>query len=366
MKARAPERIAQIVLASVLVLGTTGFAVGRWLDRAHDAGLTSGYEPSPDVPRIPFAGFPVDGALYIRDFDAAGDDLYLLDMAGLQVLKLRRDGSQWTVASSFGRGGNGPGELRQPTGIAVTDAGATVIVSDQNRLHFFTDSGTHVRTRALTLPCALMSPRVSSAKNGLLLSGRCTQADTVFAVLFHVDDRDLVTRIAQDPVYSVHGESGSILAAATMYSDGVTAGLFGSGTGDCVYRIDPGTSPPGAARICGLAGSRYAFVASPEFRSKAKAIAASRPSLAGSLAIPEMLPVYLERMDPGNGTLLLRPVTNDTLVFRRAGADADVAVAPVEGLVGCRAAGCLWVQSDSIPYVMLVPAAHIARLAAAH
>ena len=366
MSTRASERIALVAIVCVLVFGTAGLALDRLLPRTHDDRNASGYKPRPEVPRISFSGSPVDGASLVRDFDAAGDDLYLLDMAGPQVLRLRRSGSGWKVAASFGRGGNGPGELRQPTGIAVSDAGRTILISDQNRLHFFSDSGKHVRTRALTLPCAVMSPRVASASRGLLLSGRCTQSDTVFAMLFHLDENEAVTLVSRDAIYSTHGTAGSILAAGTMYSDGAGAGLFGSGTGECVYRIDPASMPPRAAAICGLGGSRYPFVADDHFRAKAKAMAAARPSLAGMLAVPEFLPVYLDRIDPGNGTLVLRPVTNDTLVFRRAGSDADVAVAAIDGLVACRVAGCLWVRNDSIPQVMLVPAAHIARLAAAH
>ena len=76
-------------------------------------------------------------------FDGAGN-LYVLDRQATRVVVVAPDASH---VRTFGRAGDGPGEFRQPTRIAVTAEGqAMVFDRRQSTFHIFNPSGQPVRT----------------------------------------------------------------------------------------------------------------------------------------------------------------------------------------------------------------------------
>lgn len=76
---------------------------------------------------------------------------------------------------------------------------------------------------------------------------------------------------------------------------------------------------------------------------------------------PETLPAYIERFVAGDEIVLLRPFAADSLVLQTAApGSADFAVAPMEGLIGCRSGGCLWLLEDSeVPRLIVLDRASI-------
>ena len=76
-------------------------------------------------------------------FDAAGN-LYVLDRQAARVVVVAPDASH---VRTFGSAGDGPGEFRRPTRIAVTaDGRAMVFDSEQSTFHIFDPGGRIVRT----------------------------------------------------------------------------------------------------------------------------------------------------------------------------------------------------------------------------
>jgi hypothetical protein len=336
----------------ILVIGTAGFGMSRLMGRP-ELHVGRAYQPNAVTPRVRFLGDPVADAVFIRDFDVRDEEIYLLDPMAARVFVMHESAGHWSLARAFGRHGGGPGELMRPTGIAVSDSSVTVV--DGERLHHFDRNGAYLKTTAPSVPCPLLNAHVYDAPPGLLLSGRCVRADTATAELFLIRG-DSAIPVAHDPLFTRDGTVGSILAADNFYTPGTTHGLFGGGTGDCAYSVATDSARfPVVARICGLSGERYPFIVSDEYRAKARALAASRPGAAGVMDFPSFLPTYLDRL-PSGSDFILRPFSNDSFAFRRVGRDRDVLIAEVEGLVGCRAAGCLWVRQDTMATMMFLPA----------
>ncbi|MEO5510074.1 MAG: hypothetical protein ABIV28_06045 [Longimicrobiales bacterium] len=358
MRARNTDRIVRGIALSVVLLGVAGMGASRWMGRASAPRLIRDYHPDSAVPRIPFDGTIVEGILLGRDFDVVGADMYLLDMAAPRVVFLHNTDDRWKVSGGFGKRGGGPGELLQPSGIAVTDSPRTIIIADQNRLHFFDAAGSYVRSLTPELPCTMAAPQVAAVDGAILMSGRCVRGDTVFAELFHIAGNAGIS-IVRDVLYTMDGKTGSVFGASSFFTTSTGGGTFGGGTSDCTYRINVRNEPPQSTSVCGLGSSRYAFVPDEHLVAKAKAVAAARPWIAAALTLPDRLPVYVDRISIDGVSLLLRPVNNDSVAFRVAGSEADLAIAPVEGLIGCRAAGCLWIQQDTVAKMMFVPAARI-------
>jgi hypothetical protein len=185
--------------------------------------------------------------------------------------------------------------------------------------------------------------------------------DTVVAELFQISG-NTARSVVRDLLYTMDGKAGSVFGATSFFTTNPDGGTFGGGTSGCIYRIDVQRDPVQSTALCGLGTSRYAFVPDERLAAKARAMAASRPWMAAALALPDRLPIYVDRIAIGERMLLLRPINNDSVALRVAGSEDDLAIAPVEGLLGCRAAGCLWLQQDTIARVMFVPAARISAL----
>lgn len=311
------------------------------------------YRPSADVARLASVPLEGDDIGLIRDFELSGDTLYLLDGAGHVVVAERRGGG-WTVAGSFGRAGGGPGEFLTATGISAS--GAAIAVIDNTRLQFFTRGGEHTHFRSLDLPCAMLRARVAHGRTGLFVHGSCSRGsfvtDTMKAVLAWSADTAAWAIVAEDVRYTRDGTVGNLFTAAselTPGADGVH--LFGSGATNCVWTVSDSTLPPAAVQRCPAA--RDAYRADPPAgvreRLRSGAVGGAR------LDWPETLPVFVERIHTGRAILLIRPFSADSVVLQEsAPSGRDLAVAPLDGLVGCKAAGCLWVLGDSLPTRLIV------------
>jgi hypothetical protein len=376
MSTPAADRGIRIGIITVLVIGAAGLGLTAWMSRASSARLIHDYVPDSGVSRFHTAADAVEEATMINDFDVSDGEMFVLDAGGPQVIVLHQVGGHWKAVRSFGRRGGGPGELLAPSGIAVLPATRRIVVVDQDRLHYFNATGEYLETRVPVLPCHLGMPRVASAGTGVLLTGRCIHADTMMAELFYVPAvGDTASLIASDPIYAIDGSAGSVLSANSFYADGADHGLFGSGTGDCIYRVrgvaaadgaqPNGSAVPTAVRDCAVGNEHYAFTVDPEFREKAKALAAAKPWAAATFAIPTELPLYMAPAVAGASDLVIRPVTNDSVAFRAIGSDQDLLIMPAQGLIGCRAAGCLWSGSDMIQTITFVPARTLSALAGA-
>jgi hypothetical protein len=216
-------------------------------------------------------------------------------------------------------------------------------VSERARLQFFDSAGHYQSGRLLDPPCPMLRPSVSSARNGLFLHGGCMRrgysADTMKAVLAWSGDSTTWTVIAEEAHYTSDATVGSGFSSTTLFSTGTQHHLFGAGYYDCMWRVAETDVAAIADSACNQVSRFYQAPPPPE-------VAARLGQRAESIGLewPERLPAYVDRLATAQGDVLLRPFTTDSLVLQVAGAaGAEVAVMPMEGLVGCKREGCLWV-----------------------
>jgi hypothetical protein len=322
---------------------------------AADGSVRSGveYRPAADAARLVPEPLEGDDIGLIRDFDLSGDTLYLLDGAGHVVVAERR-GAGWAVAGSFGRSGGGPGEFLTATGISASSAAIAVI--DNTRLQFFSRGGEHTHFHSLDLPCVMMRARVAQGLTGLFVHGGCSRGsfvtDTMKAVLAWSADTAEWSIIAEDVRYTRDGTVGNLFTAASALTPGAAGvHLFGSGATNCVWTVSDSTFPPTAVQRCPAARGVYRSDAPPGVRERLRSGAVG----GARLDWPETLPIFVERIHTKRAILLIRPFSADSVVLQEAAPSGrDVAVAPLDGLVGCKAAGCLWVLVDSLPARLIV------------
>ena len=313
---------------------------------AAGAGGGIEYAPAGDVARLESVALQGDDIGLVRDFDIAGDTIYLLDATG-RVVVIHRDGGTVRLAGHIGRPGPGPGELQRPTGLALWN-GAIVVV-DGARLQFFDPAGVFLESRPLALPCAMMLPAIAAGAGGLFVHGGCLQrgvvTDTMKAVLVWSNDTTHWNVVVATPRYTSDGSVGSVFGVRSLLTTG-PAGVhaFGGGETNCIWKITDDESGPGASATCPAAAALYS--ADPP-RGLEERMRSAR-SAGMNIRWPATLPAYVERFVAGDQIVLLRPFTADSLVIQAAAPGAaDFAVAPLEGLVGCRSGGCLWVLEDT-------------------
>lgn len=299
----------------------------------------------------------------VRDFDIAGDTLYLLDQLG-RVLVLLRANEDWRLEREIGRPGAGPGEFRNPSGIAAVPGG--VVVAEMTRLQFLTADGSVTSTRSLRLPCPMMLPGIAAARTGLFVHGNCLRAgyatDTMSAVLAWSPDTAVFRTVAEDLRFTRDGSAGSIFGATgalTTADDFIHT--FGAGTSNCVWLVDDTGAEPAAERMCPAAATLYRADPPPELEARL------RSGTVGGMRVawPPTLPPYVERIRAGGAIVLVRPFAADSVVLQLAAPDSrDLAVAPLDGLVGCRSGGCLWlIEDQDPPRIILLDAERLRALA---
>ncbi|HEX6309424.1 MAG TPA: hypothetical protein VFZ69_14605 [Longimicrobiales bacterium] len=327
--------------------------------------LIEEYRPSPGLDRLGFTVLDGDDIGLVGDFDIRGDTVFLLDRAG-GVAVVERIGGSARLVARFARRGPGPGEFLQPTGMAATRDGVAVV--DGTRLHFFSGSGDPLSTTRLSLPCPIVLPGVAQSSTGLFVSGSCLRrgaaSDTMKAVLLWSADTALWHVVIDAPRYTRDGTFGSVFGARNVLTPGIDGvHAFGGGESNCVWRVHDAGERPTATRECPVVASLYSGDPPPELKARMRATRI--PGV--TLRWPEHLPVYLDRFITSRGILLLRPFTADSLVLQLAGsAPRDVAVAPADGLLGCKAFGCLWLRDETgTPELIVLDRAEIERRIAA-
>ena len=135
----------------LVVVGGGVVATSGWFARTTHPAAVRAYAPGEDVPRIRFEGDPVD-AIMVRDFDVLDGELYLLDVSAPRVIVLADSAGVWRTVRSFGRAGQGPGELSEPSGMAVLPVTGEVVIADNAALHRFRRTGEYIGTRHPGLP----------------------------------------------------------------------------------------------------------------------------------------------------------------------------------------------------------------------
>ena len=328
---------------------------------AAGAGASAGieYAPAADVPRLESVALHGDDIGLVRDFEIAGDTLYLLDATG-RVAVIHRNVEGLRLVGHIGRPGPGPGELQRPTGLALSGRG--IVVVDGARLQFFDRAGAFLESRPLSLPCAMMLPAVASAAGGLFVYGGCLQrgvvTDTMQAVLAWSRDTTAWEIVVAAPRYTSDGSFGNVFGVRSLLTTG-PAGVhvFGGGEVNCIWRIIDGGRRPGASETCPAAATLYSADPPPGLEQRLRSA-----RVAGmNIRWPETLPVYVERFVVDDQIVLLRPFAADSLVLQAAApGSADFAVAPLEGLIGCRSGGCLWlIEETDVPRLIVLDRARI-------
>ncbi|CAN5742103.1 hypothetical protein BH23GEM10_BH23GEM10_05390 [soil metagenome] len=315
------------------------------------------YSPGASLERLQLAAVTAPEVGMIRDFDISGDTMYLLDRADV-VHVLRRTADGWHKAGEIGRTGAGPGEFRNPSGLSVAPSGA-IIVAEAGRLQVMRPDGTVESTHDLDLPCPMMLPMVATAAEGIFVFGNCLRrghlTDTIKAVLMWARDREHYQIVAEEVSFTRDGLVGSIFSAQRAFTPvGGTAHLFGTGVDGCLTSVSevPGMDAaalPTATRGCGIVRTRYTAPPPPEFGRMRARMGNFR------MAWPKALPAYIDRIQAGDVTVLLRPFTADSVVLQAVEPDGrDLAVAPLNGFIACKAAGCLWLLEDTEPARMIM------------
>lgn len=341
----------------LVVVGCTAVGADRRVDGVE-------YRPPDDVVRL--TSLPLDGddIGLAREFEIAGDTIYLLDVTG-RVVIIERDASRLRLTGHFGRRGGGPGEFLRPSDLALI-RGALAVV-DGTRIQFFTLSGNFVRSLPITLPCPMMLPSIAHAEDGLLLHGSCLRrgivTDTMNAVLAWSADTAAWDVILQTPRFATDGSVGSAFGARSLLTSGPAARhVFGGGETNCIWSVTDAGDRPLAEEICPAAGVLYTAEPPPglEERLRAGRFAAM------NLEWPETLPVYVERFQADREVVLVRPFSADSVVLQTAApTSVDLAVAPLAGLLGCRTGGCMWLdQEGPAPRLIVLDRATIETMVA--
>lgn len=169
----------------------------------------------------------------VSDAELYRGSWFALDRRGSQVHRISESGA---LLGSFGRSGEGPGELRVPVAIAVHKD--TVVVLDGGDLHLYDLDGDHLADRQVGLGgCANGSARdLLSQPTGLLLLVECRASDrTAMSVMLENSEgasRTLAVQ-ASDPGVVDVGMAGAVLGA---HDQGF---VFGLAADDCLGVFGP-------------------------------------------------------------------------------------------------------------------------------
>jgi hypothetical protein len=330
---------------------------------ASDGGAR--YDPSAGLDRLEYESLHGTDVGLVQDFDMSGDTIYLLDRTG-RVAIVVREGAGLVLSGHFSRRGPGPGELLQPTGIAA--GRESIVIVDGTRLLFFSRTGQPLATATVSLPCPMMLPTIAESRTGLFIAGGCFRSgyasDTMKSVLAWSPDTVTWRIVAEAPRYTRDGSVGSVFGARSLLTTGVTdIHSFGGGEINCIWEIADAAAAPSATRHCPAASILYSADPPPGVKSR---LGNSRvPGM--TIRWPETLPAYTDRFVSARGVVLLRPFSADSLVLQLAGAaPLDIAVAPLDGLIGCRRGGCVWLRDDGdAPRMIVLDRAAIERRLAA-
>lgn len=327
------------------------------------AGRVSGPPDLPGgVPRLELQAGRGVVLQAVDDFVVRRDTLWVVDAGTSRVLALRRNEQAWEGLLSFGGAGGGPGEFRHPTGITLLDASDEIAVADDGgRIQFFNTDGRFLRSTWLGIPCAPSHLQMETLADSLLLvAGNCRgqateDSDTLYTKVYWSADGGAAHPVAKEARLAVDGSWGSAYAPQRTMSPAPGGGvLFGVGFASCVRRIsmDGASGGPTVTTACDLPVRPVSSPSPPGFDRDLRRAARRDPRLSGrAFEWPDPLPFYVGAIVVESGTLLVRPVSHDSVVVELAAGDArevgerTLMVAPLESFVGCSAGGCLWYES---------------------
>jgi hypothetical protein len=360
-RAASAALLLGVVLAAAAVIGGRPPAADLPIER---------YRPADDVPRLEGSSIEAAGVGRVGGFDMAGDVMYLLDPFNHTVHMLEQGPAGWAVSGRFGGHGDGPGELREPWSVAVTEDGSTVAITDGAQVHFFDGAGGYLRSARLGASCSLLRPEIAAGRSGFFVTGSCARGltgDTLMAELYYTATGEQYSRIADDVRVTRDGRIGSFLNTAT-FAPGPGRHIFGAGSSPCSYLVSESVDPDAAPRVtrrCGVVATLYEADASAELLSRLKEMRARRPGSDGMLSWPRHMPTYVAHLLTPAGDVLLRSFDSDSLVMRLVGSETDLLVTPGRGFIGCRRAGCLWAtESPGGTDLIFLDAAAVAQLIA--
>ncbi len=374
--------------AAVLALVLIPIGGRRWFD-GHRLGRHATARVAPPsvipsgVPRLEWQIVSAEAITSAADFALAGDTLLVLDALSRRVVLLRLEDDAWRPLLSVGRRGGGPGEFLRPRSLALVGGDAFAVLEDDGRLQYFGRDGTHLRSETPSLPCPMFSPALILAPDGRrFAAGNCAgpgpARDTVFSALFRRIDppeSSIGATLAREPAGLRTGAEraigtwhelkrvprmaldlswGSTFATLHPLSRHGDLLYFGTGVDGCLTRLpivndSPSANPP--VDECNMVAE--VFRGKPPAELVASQRAARRRGdrrLELALTFPEVLPAFFAVVPAGEGLLLARPFSAESLAFVPAVhpfRSTNVRlVAPVGSLVTCTNGACLWYDAE--------------------
>jgi hypothetical protein len=341
---------AFLILASASVISCGEGKLGRF-----------GVPELPDtIYRVAMTDSLVGDLASITDFAVDDSSLYVLDQFNQSVGVIGRSAVGWTVHRTFGRQGNGPGELSDPIAVDYDSAADLVWVLERTgEIEYYDRLGNYMRSERVQIPC--VSPRIQSAVvSGVrLIAQRCAGTafrelgrDTAYVLLASVAAGRHPRLLAAQAVATLNGDWGSFFDANWPIAASVDSVIFGAGVDNCFYKGSLAELDR-LARRCGQF-RRYSAREPAEFANLPKRNKASE--------FPDPLPLFTAVTFVGASPAFLRIVMVDSLTLESVDAPGNHSfVASLDHFVACKPGGCLWYDEDT-NRLRFLSAHEIARL----
>lgn len=333
--------LAAIALLCLLVIQTRSSSVPAVEDFHLDPTLTRvAFRPAPST------------LLGVIGADWVDGRLYALDPMRSEVVVLEEGESGWSEVFSFGGKGNGPGKFRSPMDVLwLPGRGRVVVYTADQKAHYFTRDGLHIRDETLPLPCVLGRRTLAfRSPDDFWVSGNCafpgTGGDTVFAVAAGRTLANEWTLVAKKPRYTLSGRFGTPFGIQGPTAGNSDGAFLTAGNDLCLGWLDPAApdSGEGSVKDVCLQGDRFRAPVPPDYKPP--------PSRFGNLFVwPDPLPAVSEVALSGDHLVLVRMYDADSVLVERhdltdpGSPGQALAGGPFEGLVGCRRYGCVWFRA---------------------
>ncbi len=340
-----------VVAAAIFVWGVVEIGRAR-IDTRPESNSTEATEdtPVPSSGPVPTAtppdtqptAAPPGTPLYAEVFSVSDavfhrGTWFVLDRRAAQVHRISESGS---LLGSFGREGEGPGELRRPTSIVSRED--TVIVLDGGDLHLFELDGYHLADRRVGLRgCANGSVRdLLSQPTGLLLLVNCLVSGRIeWIVMFEaVDGRSQTLAVrAGDPGVLDMRMASPVLSA---HPQGFVFGLVGN---DCLDLFGP--RGVGLGEVCHDWIERLPIPTEAEDRMVDLRARARQSGM--RLVESDFLPPFVQVFPVGGGLAYQVPLPEDLETFRLvtrgpSGEAVALALPVAEGMFAAGNSVLLW------------------------
>lgn len=207
----------------------------------------------------------------------------------------------------FGREGDGPGELRNPSFMAVSGNQIGVLEARGDRLVRFDLSGENLGTALLTDPACVFGPGqalVGDPRGGFVLLRSCSgMRGSTRGIVQRVGPRGRAETILDLPLQSGNRFDPFRLPVITLMDEVLHFGLLSEG---CLRPLESFVAHPAPSGICVPTDERLPVPDSIRTRLEALSIQASR--VGRTLEEPDRLPPFLEVRSSSAGPLLRVPL----------------------------------------------------------